>query len=314
MLSRVSTVRAIGVGELARFDELDPGARIGEDLAAAWADGSSRPEWTLVAEVDGRPMARGALVVEPTGGGVEALEGTAAFLWADVAHPDHPDALKAVLDGLADRLRPLGPTTLNRRLNRERHADIDRMRILLERAGFTLLQEKEGFGWSHDLPAPPASGRLAFRSLGEIGLDAYRDVMAAATAGTLDGNDRYYVELCGPTPWATEMLGYREPEDDDSWLIGCLPDGAPVGYVAVGALGETETWTIVHIGVVPEHRGHGYVRDLLAAADVVARRRSFTAGLSDVDVENAPMMAAMAWAGHRPDLRRWHIWHYRRVV
>jgi RimJ/RimL family protein N-acetyltransferase len=87
----------------------------------------------------------------------------------------------------------------------------------------------------------------------------------------------------------------------------------PAGFVGVSAFDET-TWTIVHIGVVPEHRGHGHVHELLAAADRAARARGFSAGLSDVDVDNAPMVAAMLRAGHRTDLLPWHVWHYRREV
>jgi hypothetical protein len=32
--------------------------------------------------------------------------------------------------------------------------------------------------------------------------------------------------------------------------------------------------------------------------------------LSDVDIENTPMMAAMERAGHHADVRPWHIWHH----
>ena len=49
-------------------------------------------------------------------------------------------------------------------------------------------------------------------------------------------------------------------------------------------------------------------------ADWFARQRGFAAGLSDVDVHNAPMIAALERAGHRTYLRPWHVWHYRRDV
>jgi len=100
--------------------------------------------------------------------------------------------------------------------------------------------------------------------------------------------------------------------DERSWLLGYHGDD-PAGFVAVSGF-DAQTWTIVHIGVVPEHRGHGHVHELLAAADGAARARGFTAGLSDVDVVNEPMLAAMRRAGHRTDLRPWHVWHYRRDV
>jgi len=306
-------LRPIRPEEAAWFASLG-GGDVSEALTEAWEAGSSSPQWTLVAEIDGEPLARGALYAEPVGGGVDTLEGTAAFLWADYEDPRHPEAMTLLLDGLADRLRPSGPTTLDRRLNSEVHTDIDRLRPLLESAGFDLLQEKLGFTWVPSNPAPSTPARLRFRSLAEVGHTPYRDIMAATASGTLDRNDRYYQELCGPRPWADEMLTLLQPGDERSWLIGYGPDDTPVGFVAVGAFDDAGTWTIVHIGVVPAARGHGHVDDLLAVADRVARERGFTSGLSDLDTENAPMIAAMERAGHRTGQRPWHVWHYRRAV
>jgi ribosomal protein S18 acetylase RimI-like enzyme len=306
-------VRAIRPDEARWFATLD-GGDVHEALTGSWEDGDSSPAWALVAEAGGRAIARGALVTSPLGGGIATLEGTAAFLWTDPTGPDEAGALAAVVDGLADRLRPHGPTTLDRRLNPELHADVPRMRRLVEAAGFGLFQEKVGLAWTPDVPTPPGPQRIRIRTFAEVGPDGYGAVMAAATAGTLDRNDRYYIARCGPAAWAEEMLGFREPEDSESWLVGETADRVPIGYVAVSAFDDAGTWTIAHIGVVPEARGRGHVDDLLAAADLAARGRGFTVGLSDVDADNAPMLAAMARAGHRSDLRPWHIWHYRREV
>jgi ribosomal protein S18 acetylase RimI-like enzyme len=305
------TVRSIRPDEADRFAALGH-APVRDALRAAWDDGSGRPDWTLLAEADGRPMARAALLAEPMGGGIETLEGVVAFPWVDADQPRHPEAFQLLMDALAERLAPLGPTTLDRRLNPETHADIDRMRPLLEASGFELFQEKAGFAWRPEAAIPATPVRLRISTLDEVGRDAYRRVMAATTAGTLDRNDRYYIDRCRPAPWAEQIMAALEPGDETSWLLGSHGE-EPAGFVAVGSFDE-ETWTIVHIGVVPEHRGHGHVSELLAAADRAARERGFAAGLSDVDVENAPMIAAMERAGHRSDLRPWHVWHYRRQV
>ena len=306
------TIRSISTTETAQFVALGDADDVLEQLEATWKAESSRPEWTLVAEVDGTPIARGALIAEPMGGGVATLEGTAAFLWADFDHPEHGDAFRALVDALADRLAPHGPTTLDRRLNPELHGDVEPMRRLLEASGFTLLQEKEGFAWTPSVEPPPQPAPLRLETLASIGPDEFCRVMAATTAGTLDRNDRYYIGRCGAEPWAAEMMTAVGEGDEHSWLLGYHGD-EPAGFVAVGGFDE-RTWTIVHIGVVPEHRGHGHVHELLAGADGAARARSFTAGLSDVDVVNEPMRAAMRRAGHRTDLRPWHVWHYRRDV
>jgi GNAT superfamily N-acetyltransferase len=305
------TTRSIRPEEARWFAALgDPG--IHDSLAEAWNDGSSRPDWTLVAEDDGRPIARAALVAEPMGGGVTSLEGVSAFLWVDFEHPRHAEAFHLLVDGLAERLEPHAPTTLDRRLNPEVFTDIDRYRPLLEASGFELFQEKIGFAWTPDVRAPLVPSGVRITSLADVGRAAYRQVMARTTAGTLDRNDRYYIGRCGPGPWAEEIMTALRERDETSWLL-VYHGEEPVGFVAVGGF-DDETWTIVHIGVVPEHRGHGHVSELLAAADRVGRERGFASGLSDVDVENASMVAAMRRAGHRSDLRPWHVWHYRREV
>lgn len=306
------TTRSIPANEAAWF------AALGTDdvlrqLEATWDAGTSRPDWALVAEADGIPIARGALVAEPMGGGVATLEGTAAFLWADLDHPRHREAFRSLVDALADQLASHGPTTLDRRLNPEIHHDVGPMRGLLEAAGFRLFQEKAGFAWTTSVSPLPAPTVLRLVTLATSGTDAFRRVMAATTAGTLDRNDRYYIARCGPEPWATEIMRAIDDGDDESWLLG-YHGADPAGFVAVSALDDEGTWTIVHIGVTPEHRGHGHVHELLAGADGAARARGFIAGLSDVDVDNEPMIAAMLGAGHRTNLRPWHIWHYRREV
>jgi hypothetical protein len=67
----------------------------------------------------------------------------------------------------------------------------------------------------------------------------------------------------------------------------------------------------MHIGVVPERRGRGYVNDLLAACNDAALRRGFDRVLSDVDVLNGPMQVALERAGHHSAATPWHVHHYR---
>ncbi|RPI25419.1 MAG: GNAT family N-acetyltransferase, partial [Actinobacteria bacterium] len=145
-----------------------------------------------------------------------------------------------------------------------------------------------------------------------VGRDAFRAVMGPCGEGTLDRNDRYYWGGCGPENWAAQMSVYLDEADAGMWLIG-FAEGSPVGFVAVAS---DEEWgsTIVHIGVLPEHRGNGYIDDLITAGTAAAQRAGITTMLSDVDVLNEPMMAAMRRAGHRDDARPWHVWAYRGEV
>ena len=84
--------------------------------------------------------------------------------------------------------------------------------------------------------------------------------------------------------------------------------------VAISPFDEPGTATIAYIGVLPEHRGNGYVDDLLAAGTAAAQRAGFTRILSDVDTENHPMLAAMERAGHHASATPWHVWSHRGEV
>jgi hypothetical protein len=66
-----------------------------------------------------------------------------------------------------------------------------------------------------------------------------------------------------------------------------------------------------HVGVVPQHRGNGYIHDLLAAGNAVVQQSGITSMLSDVDVLNGPMTEAMQRAGHVRDPERWHLLVFR---
>jgi ribosomal protein S18 acetylase RimI-like enzyme len=310
----VIRVRAIDPDELAWFSALgatgSDADAMAEQLRGLWTDGSGRPEWTLVAEVGGRPVGRGALFTEPLGCGLDTSEAKLASLWLDWSHPGVEVAGVALLDAAAGLALPAA-RSLERRLNPEVHDRIPEWRRVLAAAGFGLFQEKEGFVWTDaGQPLPPPS-RLQLRALEEVGTEAFADAMAAGIAGTLDRNDRYYLEVCGPGAWGRQMVEFVEPGDEASWLLGYEPDGMLAGYVALGPF-EPGVGTIVHIGVVPERRGRGYVDDLLAAANRAARTRGHRSILSDVDTLNAPMLAAMERADHRPGVRPWHVWSYRR--
>ena len=298
-------------------DELNAWARGDDSLGGAvrelWDDGSSRPEWCFIGQRDGaaEPVARIGFAAEPVGGGVDTLE----FRIFGLELPwdgDYLDIGREVLDATLPRVLPPGHMTVDMRLNAERHDHIDERRRLAEACGFALFQEKHGFLWRDDGRPMPAPERLVFRTLREVGREAYASVMArAAVPGSLDRNDRYYYALCGSDGWASQMLALLRDEDADSWLLAETPDGETVGFAALGAFDDEGTATIVHIGVLPEHRGHGYVDELLRAVNLEARRRGFAAILSDVDVENRPMSAALERAGYSSSARAWHVWHYR---
>lgn len=210
---------------------------------------------------------------------------------------------------LLDAARAAGPAPVQARLNAERPELLAERRAAYEAAGMVLFQEKQGFCWTGSPVTVP--DRLDFRTVRSVGRDAYRDVLARCGEATLDRNDAWYRDLAGPANWGSVFMTFCEAGDEDTWLLASLPGGDPVGVVAVSPFGEPGTATITFIGVVPEHRGNGYADDLLRAGTAVARDAGYTSITSDADVVNAPMATAFARAGHRPDRRPWHVWHYR---
>jgi len=307
------TIRAVDESELEAFAALDattPG--LATTIRELWAEGSGRPAWTLVAEDEGVPVGRAALFTEELGCGLPIREGRLAGLWVKRETESATAAAQRLLDRATELASGETPF-IERRLNAELHHDIGFWQAALLDAGFSLFQEKQGFVWTDAGQALPAPTRLSFRPRSEIGAEAYAAAMAASIPGTLDRNDRFYLDACGAEGWGREMAGALEAGDEDAWQVAREPDGTLAGYVAVGAFDEG-VGTIAHIGVAPNRRGRGYVDELMRAANRAARARGYRSVLSDVDVDNSPMLAAMERNGHRPGVRPWHVWAYRREV
>lgn len=144
--------------------------------------------------------------------------------------------------------------------------------------------------------------------MADVGPELVSETVSRVATGTLDRNDRYYVSRMDPKEWARVYVSlFESPE---LTFIGFIEE-EPVGFVAVSPFDEELTATISFIGVAAEHRGQRYVEDLLLAATDAARRAGFERILSDVDVENRPMLDAMERCGHLAGATRWHVWHYR---
>lgn len=201
------------------------------------------------------------------------------------------------------------------RTNNEVHAALHVRCAIVEAAGFDLFQEKQGYLWRADgdageLPDP----QLRLVSIAQTGVDRFAEVMAAAAyEQTWDRSNRFTAGRCGPRGWAEAAVAdYFTPGTDElTWNIVQDDSGQDVGFFALSAFDEPDTATIIQIGVLPQHRGQGWAVRLLRAAGVAAQAAGFCAIMSDVDVENIPMARALQAAGHRDDLRPWHVWHHR---
>ncbi|MEU5434537.1 GNAT family N-acetyltransferase [Streptomyces sp. NPDC020719] len=172
-----------------------------------------------------------------------------------------------------------------------------RMNILAE-TGARVLVERLRLEWRAGSAAPAPSARLTFRPATDR--EELLSLMTLVLEGTLDEHSR--TELLTMTPRESAELMYEEEfatfrTPREWWRIAELPDGGgPVGFVI--AARNNYHPIIAYVGVLPAHRGQGYIDDILGegtrvlAAEDVPRIRAST------DLGNVPMASAFARAGY----------------
>jgi RimJ/RimL family protein N-acetyltransferase len=167
----------------------------------------------------------------------------------------------------------------------------------LERVGARLFVERLRLEWLPGTPIPELSGRLSFRPVRNRG--ELIELMTLVLDGTLDAYSRD--DLTRMTPGQAAQQQYDDELDryaspHEWWRIATLPDGEPVGFV-IPAHNDYNP-IIAYLGVVPAHRGHGYVHDVISAGTSVLAAQDVPRIRAATDVGNAPMAAAFARAGY----------------
>lgn len=293
-------------GELALFTTLP--YTLNHELADDLAAGRRRPEWMWVALAGGRVRARIAWWAPEAGRAPELLDildlddtaGDTARDRVAIGAALHRAASAAVLADV-----PGTPPEFMRFVPGEwrddpvaRRAVDDRVAVL-EGSGARLKIERLRLEWRPGTPIPAPTGRLLFRPLRDE--DELIGLMAAVVDGTLDAHT--LADLAsGLSPraaaeehFAGELARFRTPRD--WWRIGTLPDGEPVGFV-IPARNNYHP-IIAYAGVVPAHRGHGYVDDLLAEGTrTLAAQPDIPRIRAATDLTNTPMAAAFRRAGY----------------
>ncbi|MFI0977170.1 GNAT family N-acetyltransferase [Streptomyces sp. NPDC021093] len=320
--------RSIVESDLDRFLPLlvaDPASTLTADLyRAKLADGQYRPEWTWIAEdPSGVPSGGVPLAVavwwgnrgEPTPGALDAV-----YVHESVGSPAQRTALAAELltsahaayarDGAAVppafhiflpgdwRERPDVVAALEWRREVARHAGLPRS---LERLRY---EWTPAAGVSAPTSGPPLSGRLRFSAEpdDEVFVDLFRRVLE----DTLDATTRRAAEQVGTAQQArADVEFYRDHMlgDRSWWRVARTPEGEAVGF---GLPSRNNGGPVVgYLGVLPEHRGRGYVDEILAEITRILVAETDPAHIrSDTDLTNTPTAAAMERAGYRNFARR----------
>ncbi|GAA4260216.1 GNAT family N-acetyltransferase [Dactylosporangium darangshiense] len=280
-------------------DELDLFRRLpyvlNSELDGDLTAGRRRAEWLWVALDGDRVVARA---------GWWARAGSAEpflmdfFDFADGEVEAGEELLRAALDALVHD--GATPPEYIRFIPPDWHDDpgaVQSRMAVLERLGARPLVERRRLEWRPGAGVPAASGRLRFREFS--GTTEALDLMTQAVQGTLDAHHRTDLERLPPRAVAEEHLHgelVKYPSPHDWWRVATLPNGEPVGFVfpARNDYGPI----IAYIGVLPQHRGHGYIDDVLAEGTRVLAGQDAPRIRATTDVGNVPMARAFARAGY----------------
>ncbi|WBB58663.1 GNAT family N-acetyltransferase [Streptomyces sp. WMMC500] len=172
-------------------------------------------------------------------------------------------------------------------------------------AGYELLVERFIYRWTPADGLPERPGRLRFSPEPDdaVFFDALRRIHSA----TLDAHALRAIKEGGLDQAAQEELDFFHwcPSPREWWQTAHTPDGDLAG-IHIPAHNPSGP-TVGFIGVVPEHRGHGYAYDLLAECTHVlaGHGAEFISGATDRG--NFPMAANFAKAGYPVVRERVHF-------
>jgi ribosomal protein S18 acetylase RimI-like enzyme len=279
-------------GDLELFGSGPDGELWRAQVERAIASGRTRPEW----------------VVALRGAGGERL--AAASYWspgadADVAVIHHLDAgIDPALgaDLLCRSVPAVGASRVLRDIDLPVGARPEQSRAgeheALLSAGFVLEVERLELLWEAGSAVPVDSGRLCWRPARDLPAGEPLAIVRRVADGSLDHDTRTELAAGRGDQDAREAYDYfvglgGEP---DWFAIGYVGDDPAALLVVAGAAGKPGL--LEYVGVLPEHRGNGYVDDVVARATALLNAAGVSAIRAGTDTGNAPMAAAFARAGY----------------
>ncbi|WP_328685672.1 GNAT family N-acetyltransferase [Streptomyces sp. NBC_00343] len=191
--------------------------------------------------------------------------------------------------------------------NPENRAAAEARFTALRAAGYDLLVERFIYRWTPECGLPERPGRLVFAP--EPDDAVFFDALRRIHSVTLDAHAQRAIREGGVDKAAQEEIDFFRwcPSPREWWQIARTPEGDLAG-VHIPAHNPSGP-CIGFIGVVPEQRGHGYARDLLAECThyLVERGAEFIAAATDQG--NFPMAAHFAKVGY-PVIRERASFHF----
>ena len=161
--------------------------------------------------------------------------------------------------------------------------------------GLTNAVERLQYAWTPVNGVPAGGTRVTFRPGSD---EEFVELFGEAARGSLDIETRRGLETMDEVSQAREDLEFYAgcPGERDWWRVALDDRGAPVGFIVPSATPYHRN--VGYLGVLPSHRGQGFVDDLLN--EVTRFHASSGAGLisATTDTTNVPMAAAFDRAGY----------------
>ncbi|MEU1213121.1 GNAT family N-acetyltransferase [Streptomyces sp. NPDC005791] len=297
------TIRPLsGADELGLFCRLS--YVLDHELADDLATGRRRPEWMWVALRGDRVVGRLSWWTGQDGGAPQFLD----FFDLDdtLPEPDRGEIGLRLLETATAAVLPAGSARpeYGRFIPphwREDPAarDVVEARIrVMEASGARMLVERLRLEWRAGTAVPEDTGRLVFRQV--TGREDLVALMAPVLEGTLDAHGQAHLASglsareAAEKHYDEEFAHLKTPQE--WWRIAQLPGGEPVGFV-IPARNNYHP-VIAYIGVLPEHRGNGYIDDILAEGTRVLAAQGVDRVRAATDLGNVPMAEAFARLGY----------------
>jgi RimJ/RimL family protein N-acetyltransferase len=313
-------VRAATAADLARIAPLvvaDPACPLTiADYRHRAAHGEYRPEWTWIAEqpASGKSekpvLAAGIWWGHPGQAAPETLDGL--FAHNDLPSEDRPAVAGELIAAAHRAFVAAGGPVPDFHLMlpgdwRGQRAVLTALAWRWEaavRAGLTEELERLRFEWTTAAGLPASSGRLTFRAEpdDEVFVRLFREVLD----GSLDATTTKAASAVGPQLQARlDVAFYRDKMHGDRgwWRVAQTRDGQPVGFGVPSR--NSDVPVVGYLGVLAEHRGHGYVGDIVAEITrILVTEAGADTIQADTDLANRPMAAAFERAGYQNFARR----------
>ncbi|WP_433114693.1 GNAT family N-acetyltransferase [Micromonospora sp. CA-246542] len=260
------------------------------------ADGMYRPEWTWIAEHDGRVVGR-ALWWGPKGSphpvaldclDVNPAVGDRSAVAAEL--------MRAALAGFPQPVQYRINVTGGWRDDPATSAAVEWRRAAAHAAGLTREVERLQFEWAPADGVPPLTGRLRFTEASD---EQFLAVFRRIAEGSLDAQTRANLATKGIDETAREEMDFylRAPGKREWWRIAHTRDEEVAGLAIPSATAYNVN--VGYLGVVPEFRGRGYVDEVLAEITRFHAANGESRITATTDMGNAPMAAAFRRAGYR---------------